>query len=159
MIYDAEKVILFLDILNSNEIELKLLTQKLAVLLALTVLSIVHGTFYLDIRYLIRHSSAHSFYLSDVTKLTEKSKTRLPIKYFNFTPSKNICLSPNLFVFYLYIQKQKARNMENQLLLGTSSSRKTACTQTISRRLVQFLSRRYWYFHFKRPVKKISFHI
>ena len=136
-------MILFLDILNSNEVELKLLTQKLAVLLALTVLSIVHGIFYLDIRYLIRHSSAHSFYLSDVTKLTEKSKTRLPIKYFNFTPSKNICLSPNLFVFYLYIQKQKARNMENQLLLGTSSPLKTACTQTISRRLVQFLSRRY----------------
>lgn len=136
-------MILFLDILNSNEMELKLLTQKLAVLLALTVLSIVHGIFYLDIRYLIRHSSAHSFYLSEVTKLTEKSKTRLPIKYFNFTPSKNICLSPNLFVFYLYIQKQKARNMENQLLLGTSSPLKTACTQTISRRLVQFLSRGY----------------
>lgn len=57
-IWDAAKLINFLDNSNSNKIELKLLTCKLAMLLALIAWSRTHESCYLDICYLIWHSSA-----------------------------------------------------------------------------------------------------
>ena len=98
LIWNIEKVIIFLDTLDSNKIELKLLTYKLTMLLALTGSSRSHEICYLDIRYLIRHSSAYCFHFSKVTNTTKKRETRPPIKHLNFTSSKSICFSPHWLI-------------------------------------------------------------
>ena len=53
-IWDVEKVVCFLNSLDSERIELKKLTYKVAILLALTGSSRAHEICYLDVRYLIK---------------------------------------------------------------------------------------------------------
>ena len=55
-IWDIETVLGFLYSLDSEKIELKILTYKKAILLALTRPSRVHEIVYLDICYLIKYS-------------------------------------------------------------------------------------------------------
>ena len=56
-ICDVKKVLGFLYSLGSERIELETLTYKVATLLALTRSSRAHEICYLDILYLIKHSS------------------------------------------------------------------------------------------------------
>ena len=61
-------------------------------LLALTRLSRAHEICYLDIRYLIRHSSGNTFHFNKLTKTTRKRNLRSPIKYMDFSSNKNLCV-------------------------------------------------------------------
>ena len=85
--WDVEKVLGFLFLLDSEKIELKMLTYKVTMLLALTGPSRSH---YLDIRFLIKHSSGYTFHFNKLTK----TATRPPIKYLNFSSKKIMCLLP-----------------------------------------------------------------
>ena len=67
-IWDVEKVLGVLNSLDSERIELKMLTYKMAVLLALTESSRAHEICYLDIRYLVKHSFVYTFHFNKLTK-------------------------------------------------------------------------------------------
>ena len=58
-IRDIEKILGFL---NSDRIEIKVSTYKVTMLLALERSFRAHEICYLDIRYLIKHSSAYTFH-------------------------------------------------------------------------------------------------
>ena len=79
-ICDVEKVINFLDTLNSERLERKFLTYKLTMSLALTGSSRAHETCYLDICYIARHSSSYIFHFYYLTKTAKNGTLRLPIK-------------------------------------------------------------------------------
>ena len=107
-------------------------------LLALTGSARAHEICYLDICYLIRHSSAYSFHFLKTRKAARKNEITPPIKYLNFKSSKNLSVCHHID---LYIQRtQNIRNGENQLLLGKISSHKAVSTKTILRSLVHVLS-------------------
>ena len=109
-------------------------------LLALTGSARPHEICYLDICYLIRHSSAYSFHFSKITKTARKNKIihKINCNRINFTSSKNLCVYDHI---HLYIKRtQNIRNRENQLLLGTTSPHNAVSIQTISRWLVHVLS-------------------
>ena len=67
-IWDVEKVLGVLNSLDSERIELKMLTYKVTMLLALTGSSRAHEICYLVIRYLIKHSSGYTFHFNKLTK-------------------------------------------------------------------------------------------
>ena len=107
-------------------------------LLALKGSSAAHEICYLDIRYLIKHSSGYIFHFNKLTKTTRKGNLRPPIRYLNFNSNKDLCVCYHI---NQYLEKtHKIRNGENQLLLSTISPHKTVSTQTVSRWLVQVLT-------------------
>ena len=68
------KVINSLDTLGSVEIEIKLMTFKLTMLLALSESSRAHKICYLEIRYLIRNSFVYSLYFSTSSSLRKQQR-------------------------------------------------------------------------------------
>ena len=76
-IWDVKKVIDYLATLNSpSELSLKVRTLKLTMSLALT-----SEIGFLNIRYLIKHSSGYTFHFEKNTKTSKKSEPRDPIKF------------------------------------------------------------------------------
>lgn len=71
--WNVEKVLNFLGSLDSEKLELKMVTYKLTMLLALTGSFRGHGIYCLDILYLIKHSSGYTFHFS---KITNNSKEK-----------------------------------------------------------------------------------
>ena len=137
-IWDVETVEKYLDTLDSNNLELKLLTYKLTMLLALTESSRAHEICFLDTRYLVRHSTAYMFHFSKLTKSARPGKVRPPIKFVSLPATKNLCPCHHID---LYLKKtENIRKGENQLLLATISPHEAVCTQTVSRWLVKVLS-------------------
>ena len=113
-IWDVEKVLTFLSTLNSEEgLSDKILTLKLTMLLALTAAARASEVCYLDIRYLVKHSSGYTFQFSRVTKTARRGKPRTPIKYCVFQDNKNLCVCHHID---LYLDRSKHwRNNEQQL--------------------------------------------
>ena len=74
-------------------------TMKLTVLLALTLAARASEIAFLDIRYLIKHSSGYTFHLGKNTKTSKRSKPRDPIKFRIFKENLSVCLST--YWFYL----------------------------------------------------------
>ena len=101
-IWDVEKVLGFLNSLDSETIELKILIHKLAMLVALTRSSRAHGICYLEIRYLIKHISRYIFNFNKLTRTTRKYNIIPPIKYLNFNYNKNLCVCYHI---NLYLEK------------------------------------------------------
>ena len=83
--WDVEKGINFLGILNPQRLELKFLTYKLTLLLVLTGSSRAHEICCLNILYFVRHSFSYNFHFSKVSKTAKKGKIRPPMKFLNFT--------------------------------------------------------------------------
>ena len=137
-IWDVETVEKFLDTLDSNKLELKLLTYKLTMLLALAESCRAHEICLLNIDYLVRHSTSYRFHFSKPTKTSRPGKIRPPVKFVSFPANKNLCPCHHID---LYIEKTKnIRKGENQLLLATISPHEAVCSQTISNWLVKVLS-------------------
>ena len=92
----------FLDTLDSNKLKLKLLTYINA--FSSDRAARPHEICYLDICYLIRHSSAYSFHFSKITKTARKNKIihKINCNRINFTSSKNLCVYDHI---HLYIKR------------------------------------------------------
>ena len=111
-----------------------------------------------------------------MTKIAKNGKLTTPVKFSNFSASKNLCACHHI---NLDIKKtQNIRNGENQLLFASVSPRKAVCTQTISRWFIhvltwhltraalaskaksldavtkEILKRGHWFLHFKSTISK-----
>ena len=71
-IWDVQKVLSFLNSLDSDKLELKMLTYKVNILLPLTRSSRAHEICYSEIRHLIHYRSGYTFRLSKITKASRK---------------------------------------------------------------------------------------
>ena len=67
------KITGFLNYSDSERIELKMLTYKVMMLLALTGSCRAHEIFHLGISYLMKHSSGYAFHFNKLTK-TKKER-------------------------------------------------------------------------------------
>ena len=137
-VWDVEVVLKYLDSLHTDKLELKMLTYKTTMLLALAESSRAHEICYLDTYYLTKHSSGYTFQFGKITKTVRRNKLRPPIKYKHFHTNENLCPCYHIDI---YIEKtQNIRKGENQLLLATVSPHQAVTTQTVSRWLVDVLS-------------------
>ena len=93
LIRDVRKVIDFPDSLNSERLELKSLTYKLTMFLALTVLSMAHEICYLDNRYLVTYSFSYILHFPNITTTAKKGKLRTHI-------NKNDLKTGNIYVLW-----------------------------------------------------------
>lgn len=91
-IWDVGKVLSFLNSLDSERIEFKMLTYKVVILLTLTGLFTAHEICYLDIHYLMKHSSGYTLHVNKLTKTTREGILKRPIKYLYFNFKKTSCV-------------------------------------------------------------------
>ena len=137
-IWDVNKVIDFLATLNSpRELSLKDLTLKLIMLLALTSAARASKIGFLDIRYLIKHSSGYTFHFGKNKKTFKRSKPRDPIKFVcqknqsQRKENQSLCVCRCID---LYLEGTKEmRGQNSQLLLGFVKPHGAVSTPTISR--------------------------
>ena len=74
-------------------------------LLAVTGSSRPHKICYLDISYLIKHSSDYTFHFNKLTKTSSKDNLVSLIKYLNFTCNKNLCACDHIDQYIEKTQK------------------------------------------------------
>ena len=104
----------FLESLQSESISYKMLTLKLAMLLALTSSARSHELMYLNLDYLIKHHTSYCFHFGDITKTAREGKLREPIELAHFKENKESCVCHHID---LYEAKTKPfRSGEGRLL-------------------------------------------
>ena len=96
-IWDVGTVISYLSSIQSKDI--KPLTLKLTMILALTSATRAHEIACLDIRYLVRHHSGYSFHFGKPTKTTKKGNLRPPLSFSPFgDDTQFVCVPSHRFV-------------------------------------------------------------
>ena len=96
-IWDVGTVITYLSSIQSKDI--KPLTLKLTMLLALTSAARAHEIAYLDIRYLVRHHSGYSFHFGKPTKTAKKGKLRPPLIFSHFEDDTSLCVCHHIDLY------------------------------------------------------------
>ena len=96
-IWDVGTVISYLSSIQSKDI--KPLTLKLTMLLALTSAARAHEIAYLDIRYLVRHHSGYSFHFCKPTKTAKKGKLRPPLIFSHFEDDTSLCVCHHIDLY------------------------------------------------------------
>ena len=130
-IWDVKRVLNFLSSqrfgTNGN---LKDLTLKLTLLLALTSAGKASDIAYFDTRYQVKHPSGYIFQFGKNTKTSTRTRQKKPLKIYPFRENKNLCVCHHID---LYLDKMKEfHKIETQLLLSFVKPHKGFTTQTIS---------------------------
>ena len=136
-IWDVDQVLRYLITLETNLLDIKMLTFKLTMLLALTSASRASEICQLSLQYMRKTTSDYSFTLAKPTKV-HKPGSPFPVLVFTrFTENEELCVCHTLD---RYIEKTaNNRKGENQVLLALLSPFKKVCTQTVSRWLKEVL--------------------
>ena len=91
-IWDVEKVLNYIKSIPQNgKLSLKILTLKLATLLALTSASRASELCYLDVGIMTKNDEKYIFGFSRVTKSSRPKKPRPEIKFTKFHPEPKLC--------------------------------------------------------------------
>jgi len=122
-----------------NKIDLKLLSLKLTMLLALTSANRAHELKILDIRYMVRHESFYIFHFAQPTKTAKPGKKKEPLKFSKFNEDPELCPVRQNVKFYLEKTKD-LRKDKHQLLLSYIKPHVQVSTSIISRWIVNVLS-------------------
>ena len=137
-IWDVERVVIYLSSINTNNISDKMLTLKLTMLLALVSAARAHEITYLNLKFLVKHTSEYSFHFGKPTKVDRRSRTRPPIKLRHFRENSNLCVCHHID---LYMERSKSWRSENdQLLLSFIKPHKPVTSSTVSRWIIEVLS-------------------
>jgi len=98
-IWDVEKVISYLTKLGISDLSDRLLTLKLTMLLELTSAARAHEICFLDVRYLVKHSTGYTFHFGKPTKTASRGKIEAEIC--NTPPSTALCMRCELSFIYV----------------------------------------------------------
>jgi len=114
------------------------LTQKLAMLLALTSAARAHEICFLDTSLLVKYHTGYTFHFRKFTKVATRSKPRPPIKFSHFQ-NKNLCVC---FHIDLYLKRSVSWRSqgESQLLLSFVNPHKPVKPCTVSKWIIEVLS-------------------
>ena len=118
-VWDIEKALNYLSELPDNlNLSVKLLTQKLALLLALTAASRGSEICYLNTKYMVELDDKYIFTFDKLTKSWRQGQPPLCVEFSAYSKNPKLCVVQTIR-FYLKITHKWRKNDKTQLLLGT----------------------------------------
>ena len=131
-IWDVSKVLLYLQKLSPvSKLSLKLLTYKLAMLIALTIASRTQSLHLLDIRDTRKRYDTYTLFYSDVLKQTRPGKSNPVAELKAYPCDRRLCV---IFVLKEYLKRTNAiRKDHTKLFLSYVKPYGTVSKDTISR--------------------------
>ena len=131
-IWDASMVLLYLQKLSPvSELSLKMLTHKLAMLIALTLASRTQGLHLLDIRDMRKGYDTYTLFYSDVLKQTRPGKSNPVAELKAYPCDRRLCV---VFVLKEYLKRTKDKRMgHTKLFLSYVKPHGTVTKDTISK--------------------------
>lgn len=130
--WDVSKVLCYLKTLSPVEnISLKMLTYKLAMLIALTQASRSHSLSLLTLNGFKRNESEYTLYYSGLLKQCRKGKRNPVMTLTLYTPDRSLCV---YYTLTEYISRTASlRGNENKLFISYIKPYKVVTSSTISR--------------------------
>ncbi|XP_066932297.1 integrase/recombinase xerD homolog [Clytia hemisphaerica] len=129
--WDVETVLRYINGLDSSTIDIKLLSLKLTVLLALTGASRASELNILDTKFLSKYSSVYIFELDGVTKTQKPGDSPTKIKLFRFQENLSLCVCHTIDEFLS--RTKERRGTETRLLISHIKPYRRVSTDTVSR--------------------------
>ena len=128
----------YLSSIDSANTTDKLLTYKLAMLLALTSAARSHEMIFLNTKFLVKHHTEYSFHFGKPTKVARPGRPRPPLKFSHFTADKNLCVCHHIDLDLS--RSQTWRSKQSQLLLSFVEPDKLVQSSMVSRWVIETLS-------------------
>ena len=140
-IWDVQLVLDYLkkELSNKNDLLDKLLTFKVAMLLALTSASRVRGLHILDTRFMVKTPQKYVFQFHKLHKSWRKGQKPTTLEFVAFPQYKDLCAVSVLDEYLNRTEEWRRVNNETQLLLSYIQSHKQVVPSTISRWLKSVL--------------------
>ena len=135
--WDVETVLRFINGLDSSKIDVKLLSLKLTVLLALTGASRASELSMLNTEFLSKYSSVYIFELDGITKTRKPGDPPTKVELFRFQENLSLCVCHTIDEFLS--RTKERRGTETQLLISYIKPYKKVSTDTISRWLKEII--------------------
>ena len=135
--WDVETVLRYINDLDSSKIDIKLLSLKLTVLLALTGASRASELNMLDTEFLSRYSSKYTFELEGITKTQKPGDRPTKMDLFKFQENLSLCVCHTIDEFLS--RTKERRGAETRLLISYNKPFKRVSTDTISRWLKEVI--------------------
>ena len=117
---------------NNNDLPDKLLTVKVAMLLALTSASRVRDLHILDTWFIVKTSKKYVFKFHKLHKSWRQGQNPTTLEFVAFSQDKNLCVVSALDEYLNRTEKWRRVNNEKQLLLSYIQPHKQVVTSTIS---------------------------
>ena len=133
-IWDVQLVLDYLkkELSNKNDLLDKLLTFKVAMLLALTSASRVRGLHILDTRFMVKTPQKYVFQFHKLHKSWRKGQKPTTLEFVAFPQDKDLCAVSVLDEYLNRTEEWRRVNNETQLLLSYIQSNKQVVPSTIS---------------------------
>ena len=117
---------------NSSDLSDKLLTFKVAILLALTSASRVRGLHILDNRFMVKTSQKYVFKFHKLHKSWRQGQKPTTLEFLAFSQDKDLCVVLALDEYLNRTEEWRRVNNETQLLLSYIQPHKQLVPSTIS---------------------------
>lgn len=119
-IWDVQVVIDHLNTLSNNEgLSIKILSHKLAMLLALTSASRGSEVCYLNMDHMVRSQDSYVFTLDKLTKTRKKGSSPPDIEFKNFSNNSKLCVVNTIDCYIRRTKEWRTGDKHTQLLLST----------------------------------------
>ena len=133
-IWDVQLVLDYLqkELPNNSDLSDKLLTFKVAMLLALTAASTVRGLHILDTRFIVKTSQKYVFKFHKLHKSWRQGQKPTTLEFVAFSQDKDLCVVSALDEYLNRTEEWRRANNKTQLLLSYIQLHKQVVPSTFS---------------------------